>query len=137
MYNMKEQILKLRAEGKTYLEIKEALNCSLSTISYYCNPVQKEKTQNRLRDKRSKNLKFIQEYKQNSGCVDCGEHYPYYVLQFDHVRGEKSGNISKMVNETLETIKTEIEKCEVVCANCHMFRTHARLVKTGESVGEI
>ena len=33
---MKEQILNLRKEGKSYNEIKKILNCSKSTISYYC-----------------------------------------------------------------------------------------------------
>lgn len=34
---MKEQILKLREEGKTYDEIKAELNCAKSTIAYHCN----------------------------------------------------------------------------------------------------
>lgn len=33
---MKEQILKLRKEGKTYSQIKEIVGCSKSTISYHC-----------------------------------------------------------------------------------------------------
>lgn len=33
---MKEQILRLRSEGKTYNEIKVILNCAKSTISYHC-----------------------------------------------------------------------------------------------------
>ncbi len=52
---MKEEILKLRNEGKSYSEIKEILKCSKSTISYYCSSGQKEKTKNRTR-KRRKNL---------------------------------------------------------------------------------
>ena len=41
---MKEQILKLRGEGKTYKEITEILGCGKSTIAYYCGENQKEKT---------------------------------------------------------------------------------------------
>lgn len=33
---MKENILELRANGKSYNEISKILNCSKSTISYYC-----------------------------------------------------------------------------------------------------
>ena len=50
---MKEQILKLRNEGKTYSEIKKILGCPKSTISYYCGNEQKEKTKNRIRKRRS------------------------------------------------------------------------------------
>lgn len=49
---MKEKILKLRSEGKTYNEIKNELGCSKSTISYYCGDEQKEKTKKRVRKRR-------------------------------------------------------------------------------------
>lgn len=52
---MKEEILKLRNEGKSYRDIKKLLKCSLSTISYYCGDGQKEKTLNRTRS-RKKNI---------------------------------------------------------------------------------
>ena len=34
---MKDQILKLRIEGKTYTEICKTLGCSKSIVSYWCN----------------------------------------------------------------------------------------------------
>jgi hypothetical protein len=44
------------------------------------------------------------------------------------VRGTKKGNISDMVNNgwSLETIRVEISKCDVVCFNCHMKRERSR-----------
>jgi len=56
-------------------------------------------------------------------CIDCGERDPV-VLPFDHVRGTKQDNVSDIVRDGLglETIKTEIEKCEVVCYNYHSLR---------------
>jgi hypothetical protein len=44
---MKEQILNLRAEGKTYSQIKDILGCSKSTISFHCGVGQKEKSSDR------------------------------------------------------------------------------------------
>jgi len=44
---MREQILKLRLEGKTYKEISAILGCSKGTIAYYCGKGQKEKTRKR------------------------------------------------------------------------------------------
>lgn len=46
---MKEQILKLREEGKSYKQIKAILGCSSATISYHCGEGQKEKTKQRTR----------------------------------------------------------------------------------------
>lgn len=69
---------------------------------------------------------FIFEYLLTHPCVDCGESDPV-VLEFDHVRGEKRNSISEMVARScgLSTIKQEIEKCEVRCANCHRRKTFA------------
>lgn len=61
-------------------------------------------------------------------CLDCGVKYPPYVLEFDHVRGVKVNEVSLMVAHgvAVETLLAEIQKCEVVCANCHKTRTHHR-----------
>ena len=52
---MKEEILKLRSEGKSYSDIVKILGCSKGTVSYYCGDGQKEKTDTR-RKKRRKNI---------------------------------------------------------------------------------
>ena len=54
-------------------------------------------------------------------CQDCGKQYPYYVMDFDHVRGEKLFDVSRDV--PVEKRLKEIEKCDLVCANCHRERT--------------
>lgn len=55
---MKEQILKLREEGKTYNQIQKELKCSKGTISYHCGKEQKQKSN--LRTKKTENhLKII------------------------------------------------------------------------------
>lgn len=66
--------------------------------------------------------------KEASGCTDCGESNPI-VLDFDHLKNKKY-NISRMVHDgfSWKAIKKEIEKCEVVCANCHRIRTYNRLL---------
>ena len=51
---MKEQIIKLRQEGKTYRNIQQEVGCSLSTIAYYCGENQKEKSKNRQIKKKKK-----------------------------------------------------------------------------------
>lgn len=57
-------------------------------------------------------------------CADCGERYPHFVMDFDHVRGEKYMNVGQMKMAKLERILEEVAKCDVVCANCHRIRTH-------------
>ena len=48
----RDQILQLRAEGKTYNEIKEITGASKGTISYHCGKGQKDKTNNRTNKRR-------------------------------------------------------------------------------------
>ncbi len=60
-------------------------------------------------------------------CADCGGRYPAYVMDLDHVRGMKRGNVSEMVAAVTEAVlRAEIAKCDVVCANCHRLRTYGQ-----------
>lgn len=79
---------------------------------------------------------YVRDVKSQSPCKDCGERYPYYVMQFDHVRGEKKFNLYKAGHDVtaLSTIQEEIEKCDVVCANCHAERTYRRSVYDGHTL---
>ena len=47
-------------------------------------------------------------------------------LDFDYVNGNKVGNVGYVYAFSLERLIAEIEKCEVVCSNCHRHRTVAR-----------
>src|SRR5674476_454894 len=85
---MKDEILLLRAMGKTYKEIVETLGCAKSTVSYYCGAGVKSKIIGRQRDARNKKVRHVQEIKQATPCQDCGENYPYWVMDFDHRRDE-------------------------------------------------
>ena len=62
--------------------------------------------------------------------MDCGQRYPSYVMQFDHVRGVKLFDVGAFAatNRPLTHLHREIAKCEVVCANCHAERTHRRRI---------
>ena len=81
----------------------------------------------RQANKREVARHFIFTYLSSHPCVDCGQSDPM-ILTFDHVRGSKKMNISQMVNQgySLETIRYEIEKCEVRCGNCHMRKEKER-----------
>jgi hypothetical protein len=72
--------------------------------------------------RRAKLLAYLLEHP----CVDCGERDPC-VLEFDHVRGIKEGNISHLLqNASWQRVEAEIAKCEVRCANCHRRATARR-----------
>ena len=59
-------------------------------------------------------------------CVDCGEP-DLLVLDFDHITGNKHGDISRMIRggTSVERLLAEIAKCVVRCSNCHRRKTAA------------
>lgn len=92
---------------------------------HYRTKVLKQQWQPFKTEYRDRNRIFVLDYLLAHPCVDCGEQDPI-VLDFDHVRGVKRAGVSVLVNmatASLETLKTEIDKCEVRCANCHRRRT--------------
>lgn len=68
---------------------------------------------------------FIDELK-SKPCSDCGKTFPPVCMDFDHARGEKLFLISKGWGRSFESLLLELEKCDLVCSNCHRIRTSAR-----------
>jgi hypothetical protein len=71
-------------------------------------------------------LKNLIRKKKEMPCADCEQSYPYYVMDFDH-RENKEFLIAGSVRiRGIKKILKEIEKCDVVCSNCHRERTYQR-----------
>ena len=103
----------------------------------YQREYQREHKKELLRKKKEKikrRKEFINKAK-SEPCADCGVEYSSWVMDFDHVRGEKKYNLQRLSNSSAswKTIKDEIAKCDVVCSNCHRQRTHDR--STGSRSG--
>ena len=67
---------------------------------------------------------YVLDYLSTHPCVECGESDPV-VLEFDHIHGRKDGAVSEMVlsGKSLEALQAEIDKCQILCANCHRRKT--------------
>lgn len=98
---------------------------------------------------KNRKQKYIEERKvvlsqlKNKPCSDCGKIYPPWVMDFDHRDGKtKIGSVSYLVFRKLskfDKIQEEIEKCDLVCANCHRERTYQRFQnnKSAEIANEV
>jgi len=66
---------------------------------------------------------YVWEYLSTHSCINCGESDPV-VLEFHHRHG-KDKAVSEMVTGgyPTATIHGEIDKCDVLCANCHRKKT--------------
>ena len=60
-------------------------------------------------------------------CVHCGEANPI-CLDFDHLdQSVKKRPVSQLLLWRWEKVLAEIEKCQVLCKNCHAIRTNEQL----------
>ena len=83
----------------------------------------------RLAVERHEDLKARIRALKNVPCIDCGHTFDPVCMDFDHLpQFSKTMNVAGMIRRRMrwETIKAEIDKCELVCANCHRLRTKAR-----------
>lgn len=67
--------------------------------------------------------KYLEKVRRNSECVDCGISNSI-VLQFHHRDGKKKYVINMFCRNGVNRLKQELEKCDVLCANCHIIRHH-------------
>lgn len=91
----------------------------------------------RIYERKAATYEYVQEIKSQLRCADCGQRHPA-TLQFHHLNSEdKMFNVADAVRNgiSLDTIKKEIKKCIVLCANCHAIRHYNMRNKKKTSPG--
>lgn len=115
-------------------KVKRNGSCKKCVNAYHVrrretDPTTKTKHRAYIRQTKQRLKEFVWGLK-NKPCPDCKRKFKPWQMHFDHVRGEKLGNIGSMVTKGLKKkLLEEIKKCEIVCANCHAGRTYQRLQK--------
>ena len=80
----------------------------------------KESERSRQKNHRAKLRGYVLSVKEK-GCSECGEKHPA-CLQFHHRDPtNKIDRVNRLLAQTksLEKVKLEIDKCDLLCANCH------------------
>jgi hypothetical protein len=68
---------------------------------------------------------WLQDYKLQKGCADCGYKDNPAGMEFDHL-SDKLYNVSAMARYSKAKVLAELDKCDVVCGTCHNIRTFNR-----------
>ena len=69
-------------------------------------------------------IEFLQQYKMEKGCSVCGYNEIPQALECDHIdRSKKKFGMNKAYKYKWSTIMEELEKCVILCANCHRKKT--------------
>ena len=72
-------------------------------------------------EQKRKIYKWVDEHKSSKGCAHCGAD-DKRCLQLHHKDSStKKHSVATLIGKgyIFRTVKTEVEKCEVLCANCH------------------
>lgn len=103
-------------------------NRERSRAYYKRNPtLHRENVRRRNKQITQAHREYVAALKSNP-CVDCGQSFIPFAMDFDHVRGEKVSNISALGRfASRQKLDEEIAKCELVCAVCHRIRTWSRM----------
>lgn len=130
--------MKRCSKCQTKKKLKEFSSCCANKdgFQYYCKACNKKymepyvkknkKHFSRLAKKKHKEVYAKIAGLKNKPCIDCRKRFPPCVMDFDHVRGKKKFQLSQSISKAWSNIMKEISKCDLVCANCHRIRTHAR-----------
>lgn len=133
-----QKIVKMRTDNPklSYQSIAKRVGCSISTVSYHMSKESRENTLERVRGHKLAMRKHVRTRKSESPCMDCGQWYPYFLMDWDHRPDEKKTRNISHINEfsSIEDLDSEIAKCDLVCSNCHRMRTWQRLVTGGNQV---
>ena len=88
----------------------------------YCEACAKDYAAKNLARKRS----FVNDYKLTRGCRICGYTEHPVALELNHIDPlSKTMDIARSLGScSMERLLAEIEKCDVLCANCHQIHTY-------------
>ncbi len=114
----RDAILKrMSAYGKAYYEKNKETILEKNRVHVKKN---RKEISKRQRGKRLERYKWLWDLKCGLTCIVCGENHPA-CLDFHHVDASKKRDvISKIITRaSMEKVMEEIEKCEVLCSNCH------------------
>lgn len=107
------------------------------THQSYCRACQKEydaawylankdRRKAKVREDRAEYIAWFDSLKEGKPCADCGRTYATYVMEWDHLPEfvkELVLSDTRRSAHSKERILKEIEKCDLLCANCHRERT--------------
>lgn len=149
---MKEEIIRLRNEGKSYSQIQKELGCAQSTISYHCSLLGKENA--KARSKKQKRVKCqCGNFKMKSSilCKRCSTEgirkkkrekiYESSIEEYykDYTTNTKHTSIRRLARVFMQETKTE-KICKICGFSDYVELCHIKAIKDFDkknTIGEV
>lgn len=94
----------------------------------------------RRRELRNKNTDLVGRWKVRKGCSKCGYKGHPAALHLNHkdpdTKYKTGAKRAYDAGWSKDKIKSELSKCEVLCANCHAIVTHEQGISSGTRRGK-
>src|SRR5699024_8503412 len=88
----------------------------------------------RNRELRASNREKYRKTKEGKPCARCGGLFPQVCMDYDHIDPKsKRLCVAQMMGYSWNAIQKEIDKCELVCANCHRIKTDRKSTRLNSS----
>lgn len=103
---------------------------SKQSLDYYHKKKLSKIYSDRSSERKSKIRKVLSLIKSLAGCFFCGEN-AHFCLDFHHIDQNDKEIVLSNQAYSLNKLISEIQKCEIVCANCHR-KIHAEVLEIKE-----
>src|SRR5438046_797073 len=96
-----------------------------TNVRYYA--ANREREIERVTRRQAATTAFLRELR-SVPCADCGARFEGHQMDFDQrdPAAKIQGGTRMISRSSVERILAEVDKCDIVCANCHRLRTHER-----------
>ena len=132
------ELLKEYYKTHTIEETSKKFEVSISTVKKYSNKKFKDRTED---DRKKANYNHVKNFRKRTKekavdykggkCKICNYDRCVSALEFHHLEpSKKDFTLSQSMNIAWDKIKEELDKCILVCANCHR-EIHEGIIKIG------
>lgn len=121
---------------KTHKDVRNFTKLKIRRLHSYCKFCLRGKNAKyslKRVKRKTPSEEFLEKYKDNKPCMDCGREFRYWMLDLDHIK-DKTQNLNQMRCRSLLSTIEEVKKCELVCVNCHRKRTWNRKVSVNNTI---
>ena len=100
--------------------------CQRGSPHSYCKSCHNAYTTERFRRRKKQAVEYL-----GARCADCRGTFPYFVYDFHHRDpAQKDMQFNSLRRRSWEVIQRELDKCVLLCANCHRMRHWERFIAT-------
>ena len=111
-------------EGTSMMELQELVVDLTAQLSGKLDKLERRRLYRKKQKSQSKI--YVRDYKNKHNCKNCGEEDPNCLVFHHRGPSEKEANIPQLYKYGIKKVQVEIDKCDLLCHNCHSKTHHIK-----------